>query len=279
MITNMLLSNKEMKSFIISILLVLYAGTVVAQDELKVKSFIPSISDLTASTQARKDGNDNFCALVKVVISDSDVAFEGMIIGDVSFHTNEYWIYLTTGERQAAKHLKIKHPKYQTIDVVFADYGFSTLQPRTTYMLVLQKPKETNLEYKYNRIGAAFTSLVIPGLGQMAFKSSYKKGILIFAGEVAAVGGIFICNSQSNEWKNKSDMAITATDKKDFMAKSDGWANARTICIGAAVVTWTYNMVDVLFSKKNVNRKSNSLSVQPFYDFDKNYGVSMAYTF
>ena len=39
MITNMLLSNKDMKSFIISILLVLYAGTIVAQDELKVKSF------------------------------------------------------------------------------------------------------------------------------------------------------------------------------------------------------------------------------------------------
>lgn len=253
-----------------------------AQDELKVKSFLPSVNDLTARTSIRTDNSGDPCALIKVVIADKGVTFEcgnlaSMIVGDVDFHTNEYWVYIAAGDG-GAKHLKVKHPKYQTIDVTFADYGFRTLEPQTTYTLVLQKPKEENLEYKYNRVGATLTSLIVPGLGQMAYKRSYSKGALMLVGEAVAVSGIFFCNKESNDWKNKSDMAITAVDKKDFMAKSDSWANGRTICIGAAATVWVYNMIDVLFAKKKVS-KPNGLSMQPYVDVDNNYGISLAMSF
>ena len=128
--------------------------TVSAQEELKVKSLLPSVNDLTARTQIRKDNGGEPCALVKVVLADNNVSFEcgnlaSMIIGDVTFHTNEYWIYLVAGTG-GAKHLKVKHPNYPTIDVVFSDFGFSTLEPQTTYTLVISKPRK---ESKFKRTG------------------------------------------------------------------------------------------------------------------------------
>ena len=247
-----------------------------AQNELKVKSFSPSINDLTARTNIRRDNGGEPCAMIKVVIADKGVTFEcgniaSMIVGDVAFHTNEYWVYLAAGNA-GAKHLKVKHPQYQTIDISFIDYGFRTLEPQVTYTLVLQK---VDLEYKYNRIGATLTSLFVPGLGQMAFKNSYGKGALILAGEAVAIGGILVCNSQSNSWKNKSSTAISAAEKKDYMAKSDSWANGRTICIGAATAVWVYNMIDVLFAKRKVS-KTRGFSMQPYTDTDNNYGISLA---
>lgn len=272
-----------MKRFFLLVFLVAIAAiSVSAQEEIKVKSFLPSVNDLTARTNVRKDIEGKPCAMIKVIIADKGVAFEcgnlaSMIVGEVEFHTNEYWVYLAAGAG-GAKHLKVKHPKYHTIDVIFADYGFSTLEPQTTYTLILQKPKEVNIEYQYNRIGATLTSLAVPGLGQIAFKKSYSKGALMLVGEAVAISGIFVCNKESNNWKNKSDMAITAADKKDFMAKSDSWANARTICISAAAAVWVYNIIDVLFAKKKVDRRGG-LSMLPYVDTDNNYGISMAFSF
>ena len=128
--------------------------TTSAQKELKVKSFLPSVNDLTARTEIRNDNGGEPCALVKVVLTDKNVSFEcgnlaSMIIGDVTFHTNEYWVYLAAGTG-GAKHLKVKHPNYPTIDVVFSDYGFSTLEPQTTYTLVISKPRK---ESKFKKTG------------------------------------------------------------------------------------------------------------------------------
>lgn len=129
--------------------------TLLAQGELKVKSFLPSVSDLTARIEVRNDNRGEPCALIKVVFADKDVSFEcgnlaSMIIGDVSFHTNEYWIYLAAGAG-GAKHLKVKHPGYPTIDVLFANYGFSSLEPQTTYTLIIAKPAVGLSFSKYNQ--------------------------------------------------------------------------------------------------------------------------------
>lgn len=114
-----------------------------AQEELKVKSILPSINDLSARTTVRNDNSGESCALVKVVLPDKDASFEcgnlaSMIVGDISFHTNEYWVYLVAGTN-GAKHLKIKVPNCPTIDVVFSEYGIGTLEPLTTYTLVISK--------------------------------------------------------------------------------------------------------------------------------------------
>lgn len=141
-----------MRKIIVMLFTLIITITVNAQDGLKVKSFLPSINDLTARTAIRNDNSGEPCALVKVVLADKDVSFEcgnlaSMIVGDITFHTNEYWIYLAAGTG-GAKHLKIKHPRYSTIDVVFSDYGFSTLEPQTTYTLVIVKP---NKESKFRK--------------------------------------------------------------------------------------------------------------------------------
>lgn len=133
-----------MKSFCILIIYLVTSATIFAQGELQVKSFLQSTHDLTARTVAREDAGGTPCALVKIVFGDQGCAFEcgniaSMIVGDISFHTNEYWVYLAAGNG-GAKHLKVKHPNYATLDVKFSDYGFKTLEPRTTYTLVLQCP-------------------------------------------------------------------------------------------------------------------------------------------
>ena len=272
-----------MKRIIIVAISITLCMVMNAQEGLTIKSFLPSVNDLTARTQPVKDNSGNYCALVKVVIPDALFQFEcgslaPLIVGDVSFHTNEYWVYMASG-RNGAKHLKIKHPKYQTIDVVFSQYGFSTLEPQMTYTLVLQRPTEVNLEYKYDRVGAILTSAAVPGLGQIAFKNSTLKGACILGGEALAIGGVFVFNSKRNEWKKKSDMATTAQDKKDFMKKADNWADARNVCIGVAAALYVYNIIDVVFSKKKLKKSERTMTMQPFVDVDKNCGVNMAIRF
>lgn len=273
-----------MKRIAIILLAIVATFTTYAQDQngLVVDSFLPSINDLTARTKSREDASGNPCAVVKVIIPDNGVTFEcgniaSMIVGEVTFHTNEYLVYLVAGSG-GAKHLKVKHPKFPTIDVAFADYGFSTLEPRTTYTLILKKPKEENLAYKYDRVGASLSSMVVPGLGQMVFKNSHTKGALILVGQAASIGGIFLCHSQSNKWRNQSNMAISASDKINFMRTSDNWANARNICIGAAAAIWIYNMTDVLFAKKKI-LNSDIIAMQPYWDINNNIGISLAYKF
>lgn len=131
------------KGILLFLMVFLTTTKVFAQDDITIKSFLPNVNDLTARTNPRKTGAGKPCALVKVVLADQGVTFEcgnlaSMIVGDVSFHTNEYWVYLVAGE-SGAKHLKVKHPQFPTIDVTFADYGFKTLEALTTYTLVLKK--------------------------------------------------------------------------------------------------------------------------------------------
>lgn len=111
------------------------------------------------------------CALVKVVLADKDVSFEcgnlaSMIVGDVAFHTNEYWVYLAAGVG-GAKHLKVKHPNFPTIDVVFSDYGFKTLEPQTTYTLKIIKPTVDITFSKHNQfyVDAFFQAGGMMGVG------------------------------------------------------------------------------------------------------------------
>ncbi len=152
-----------MKRILLFFLTILTSIVLNAQEELRIKSFLPSINDLTARTNIRKDFAGIPCALVKVSIADSGVTFEcgnvaSMIVGNVAFHTNEYWVYMVAGTN-GAKHLKVKHPLFPTLDVVFADYGFGTLESQTTYSLVIVKPHK---ESKYKK-----TSLFFQPYGQI----------------------------------------------------------------------------------------------------------------
>jgi hypothetical protein len=104
--------------------------------ELTIKSFAVKTTDLSASTQQRKDNNDTPCALVKVQMATTGAQFEPYVIGTVAYKVNEYWVYLPAG----SKHLKVKHPNFLTKDVIFENYGIRSLESKMTYELVVEIP-------------------------------------------------------------------------------------------------------------------------------------------
>ena len=108
-------------------------STVLLAQELSVKQFSESVNDLSARTMARQDNNGNDCALIKVQLASAGVTFEGNIVGDVAFKTNEYWVYMADG----SKRLKIVHPSYLPLEVKFVDYEIAALKSKCTYVLTI----------------------------------------------------------------------------------------------------------------------------------------------
>ena len=122
---------------IVAILLFILSGTlIVSSQELKVTGFRAVPMDLSASTHMRRDANGTPCALVKVQLRATGASFEGNIVGDTQFRTNEYWVYLTEG----TKMLRIKHISAQPLMVRFADHGTESLLSKNTYELSVALP-------------------------------------------------------------------------------------------------------------------------------------------
>ncbi len=122
---------------ITAILLFILSGTlIVSSQELKVTGFRAVPMDLSASTHMRRDANGTPCALVKVQLRATGASFEGNIVGDTQFRTNEYWVYLTEG----TKMLRIKHISAQPLMVRFADHGAESLLSKNTYELSVALP-------------------------------------------------------------------------------------------------------------------------------------------
>ncbi|WP_302983613.1 tetratricopeptide repeat protein [uncultured Muribaculum sp.] len=125
---------------ITAILLFILSGTlIVSSQELKVTGFRAVPMDLSASTHMRRDANGTPCALVKVQLRATGASFEGNIVGDTQFRTNEYWVYLTEG----TKMLRIKHISAQPLMVRFADHGTESLLSKNTYELSVALPTVT----------------------------------------------------------------------------------------------------------------------------------------
>lgn len=126
-----------MKRLCILLVAAAFIVTAMAQ-QLKVNSFEVNTIDLTASTQMRRDANNEPCALVKVGLCAPDATFEGNIVGDTRLHTNEYWVYMTGG----SKFLNVKVPVAKPLLIRFPDYGVDGLMPKSTYVLDLELPQQ-----------------------------------------------------------------------------------------------------------------------------------------
>lgn len=124
-----------MKRICFLILIVLFSVNVIAQ-ELKVKSFSLSATDISAQTQQRKDLNDAPCALVKVQFVGDILDVEGNVIKPLVKKGNETWAYMTHGSQQ----MKVLTKDYLPIMVDFSNYGISQVEKNKTYVLVLTKP-------------------------------------------------------------------------------------------------------------------------------------------
>jgi hypothetical protein len=124
-----------MKAFtmkrIICMLLVFSSISVFSQKELKVVSFKQSTSDISARTNQRDDPKGEACALVKVQLPIRNALFDGDIIGEIAYKTNEYWVYMP----QKSTQLLIKLQECTPLKVDFKTYNIPSLESKGTYEL------------------------------------------------------------------------------------------------------------------------------------------------
>lgn len=90
----------------------------------------------------RQDANGQVCAIIKVQIPTAGVTFEGSIVGEPVFKTNEYWVYVTQG----TKKLNVKVPGHYTKSVSFEDFGILPIEAKNIYYLVLSTRQSQQME-------------------------------------------------------------------------------------------------------------------------------------
>lgn len=103
--------------------------------EIKVKYMGLVLNDLSASTSEnrRLDMNGTPCALVRVMLNDSDPKFEGNITGNIKQRGMQYLVYMSSG----SKYLRIAPADHFPIMVSFPDYGIMALESKKTYDLII----------------------------------------------------------------------------------------------------------------------------------------------
>ena len=97
-----------MRCFILNLLLLLSLS--LQAQELRVRSFGVSATDLSARTSPRRDPNGRLCALLKVALPLTGAKFEGFVVDDVQNHDGEYWVYMPQGKSQ----ITVKHVSRST---------------------------------------------------------------------------------------------------------------------------------------------------------------------
>ena len=90
--------KRMVKSVAVVTLLLLTAVSVYGQ-ELRVKAFHSADNDKSAVNHCRSDRNGEACTLLKVKLPLAGVKFSGNVVGEVSYHDGEYWVYQTNGSR------------------------------------------------------------------------------------------------------------------------------------------------------------------------------------
>ena len=109
--------------------LILFNSTLIhcISQEMQVDSFTEIVDDLTASTQAVMDLNNNKCALIKISMPDK-AGFEGNIVKSL-YNISEYYLYVSPG----TKKIVVKYPGVETLAVSLSDYldGSGVVSGRT----------------------------------------------------------------------------------------------------------------------------------------------------
>ena len=101
--------------------------------ELEVKSFVFSPTDIIPANEQRKDLNGTYCALVKIQIVDDIDRVEGNIIGDIVNRGVEKWVYMTDGTKEFRLYPKSHLP----LSISCNAYGIDGLESKRVYILRL----------------------------------------------------------------------------------------------------------------------------------------------
>lgn len=164
------MKRKRLVCFFLSLLAIF---SVSAQEVITVKTFKELTADIAARTNRRFDGNDNPCALLKILYPKEGATFEGYgITGDTEFKNGEYWVYMSGN----AKRIKIHLPDTPTIELEFSDFGISSVQGNTTYSVEFVFPKSGGkLPFKfYTEVGFVAGGMMGPELSFGAYLGGFN---------------------------------------------------------------------------------------------------------
>lgn len=142
----------DVYKIIFSLIMLLNFPNLIARN-LEVISMQQLPLDLSASTKVKVDNNGTPCALLRISLPIEDCEFEGNIIGNVTYKTNEYRIYVTSG----TKKIRILAPDNDPLIINFTDFGIDHIDSKSTYEIkidgefgVSSKTQMQRLTINYN---------------------------------------------------------------------------------------------------------------------------------
>ena len=123
------------------------------KDELVIVDMKLDPKALKARTNPVEDANGDPCALVVVQVSGVEDMYFPDAVKTSDYKYTRYQVYVPAG----TKRLRFLHPKYLPGTVVFADYGITSLEGKSTYILTLRAAGESD---KKKRQGSFFGRLL-----------------------------------------------------------------------------------------------------------------------
>lgn len=127
---------------ILAVLLAAFVVYGVYAQQLEIESVEVRPFDMGAARNPRIDLAGEPCALVRVEFTSPNAKIQGNVVGDVKYDVSEYLVYCCGG----TKELRILHPSMRPTSIYFPDYGIAGLQPKVTYSVVLNFPRDMRSE-------------------------------------------------------------------------------------------------------------------------------------
>lgn len=133
---------------------------------------------------------------------------------------------------------------------IIDEYVDHTSAGYTVYLLV-QTAKNPTFEYDpvhvTNEYGFS-ARVLVPGMAQI-YKGSVGKGVVFIAGEVAAIGGIVVCQSMRSSYLAKASSSHNAEYIKTYTEAANRVTGVRNGLVAGAVALYAWNVIDGIVAK------------------------------
>lgn len=178
----------------------------------------------------------------------------------------------TEGNNELAVKSRIISEYYEELPSGGYKVSLLTQTAKNPYVTMLEPVEYTN---KYPFSARVF----IPGMAQI-HKGSITKGALFIAGEVAAIGGIVICESMKASYKSKINSTHNNSLRNQYIDNADLMENMSYGFIAGAAVIYVWNVIDgiVANGKKHVEVGSVNMTFTP-YAYTESAGLAVKINF
>lgn len=130
------------------LLTILILTTLILADSFVVQSFTVDHSDISAVKNARRDVNNDYCAILKVSTDLTGLKFFSSQLEEAVQKQGEYWIYLSPG----TQHLQIQKTGFIPLQYTIED----NIQSSRVYRMVLTNKDKIGLSAIENTVQLAF---------------------------------------------------------------------------------------------------------------------------